>query len=255
MESNVKRILAYQRTFQHYLANEEAGVNVYGAAGNAPSSSTRTTAQATQVTDSRKRSSAKEAMPAPTPKGGARRTSSLRHSKTTPVKTEETSSSSKADVEMTDTPQQGTSQPSSPTTSQKSPSSRQKQPPSPSASQQAAPPYDPAFDRDPLLRTLDLPKMPSDRVMQALLAEPPLSYTAARAKPLETPSDDTGRRAGYAPRTGNSAIAARPSRSFCSVCGYWGKVRCKYGCGDRVCGLLECWRGHEGVCSLAATAY
>src|SRR6202012_143314 len=144
------------------------------------------------------------------------------------------------------------SPPSSPTASQKSPSSRQKAP-SPSASQPPPPTYDPAQDRDPLLRTRDLPKMPSDHVMQALVAEPPLSYTAARAKPLDDPSDEAGSGAGFAMRTGNSMLVAKPGRWFCALCGYWGKMRCKYGCGDRVCGLLECWRGHEAVCSLAAT--
>ncbi|KAJ9609203.1 hypothetical protein H2200_006975 [Cladophialophora chaetospira] len=256
-EPNVKRILAYQRTFQHYLANEEAGVNVYGAAGVVPSSGTRTATQTAQSAqrlnaDSRKRNSAKDAVPSPAPKGGTRRASSLRRSKTAAVKTEEVPNANQADIEMIDAPPQ----PSSPTASQKSPSSRQKQQSaSPSAAHKPPPPYDPALDRDPLLRTLDLPKKPSDRVIQALLAEPPLSYTAARAKPLDAPIDENGTRVGYAMRTGNSALTAKPGRSFCSVCGYWGKVRCKYGCGERVCGLLECWKGHESVCPLAATAY
>jgi zinc finger HIT domain-containing protein 1 len=270
---NVKRILAYQRTFQHYLANEEAGVNVYGsAAGAAASAHAHAAKQGGQPTqqkgagDSRRKSAVTAASTTPVAAqkaGAAKRTSSLRHSKSaTILKTEETvTANSKADVDKADAPPH---QPSSPTTAQKSPTTRQKHPPSPTSTQKAAPapsplplPYDPALDKDPLLKTLDLPKMPSERVMQALLAEPPLSYIAARAKPLDdlsTASDADGPGL-FTRRTGNSSLTAKPARWFCSVCGYWGKVRCKYGCGERVCGLLECWRGHEGVCSLAATAY
>ncbi|OCT53501.1 hypothetical protein CLCR_10454 [Cladophialophora carrionii] len=265
MEPNVKRILAYQRNFQHYLANEEAGVNVYGSAGILPPSSTRVSTQATQspqrpTADSRRRSAVKNAISTPAPKGGARRTSSLRHSKSATVKSEEPTDASKVDVEMTDASSHHQHcLPSSPTRSQQSPSSRQKQQTQPSSSSSApqnpTPAYDPALDRDPLLRNFDLPKMPSERVMQALLAEPPLSYTAARANPLDGPPDQNGTGTAFAMRTGNSTLMAKPERRFCAVCGYWGKVRCKYGCGERVCGLLECWRSHESVCVLAATAY
>ncbi|OQE84977.1 hypothetical protein PENNAL_c0025G04440 [Penicillium nalgiovense] len=38
------------------------------------------------------------------------------------------------------------------------------------------------YDNDPLLRSY-APPVPSDRIMQRLLAEPPLSYNASRAKP------------------------------------------------------------------------
>ena len=260
---NVKRILAYSRTFQHYLANEEAGVNVYGAAGNAPSATVRSniaevvTKPQKPATDSRPRTAAQPAASTPTQKGGTRRTSSLRHSKTAPVKSETALDEDDLDIEMTDTATQ--QQSSSPIASQKSPSSsrqmQQVQPSSPSSTQMRAPLYDPALDHDPLLRTLDLPKMPSERVMQELLAEPPLSYTAARAKPLNQSTGPNGSGTSFIMRTGNSTLTAKPGRWFCAVCGYWGKVRCKYGCGERVCGLLECWKGHEAVCSLAATAY
>src|SRR5271155_3646829 len=53
--------------------------------------------------------------------------------------------------------------------------------------------------------------MPSARVMEALLTEPPLTYNAARAKPVE---DGT------------------PVRYFCAICGYWGKVKCRK-CGEQ----------------------
>lgn len=258
---NVRRILAYSRTFQHYLADEEAGVNVYGSAGNvAPGAATTpgVQAQTGKTADARRRGNEAPAAR----KGGARgRPGSSRLSWTTakatptPVKAEKTSSPPAADVvdDTADAPAPPSttshSQPSSPTTAHKSP--RQKPPTASPSSQPKDPPpapYDPAFDHDPLLLTRDVPKMPSARVMQALLAEPPLSYTAARAKPL-----DTSAPGGV--RVGTNVLVARPQRHFCAVCGYWGKVRCKYGCGERTCGLLECWRGHEGVCSLAAAGY
>ncbi|KAI5308659.1 hypothetical protein KEM55_005174 [Ascosphaera atra] len=78
------------------------------------------------------------------------------------------------------------------------------------------------YDDDPLLRSY-IPAAPSERIMELLLAEPPLSYNAARATIGE--ADD------------------RPVRQFCSICGYWGRVRCLR-CGARSCGL-ECYRIHE----------
>ncbi|KAJ5634424.1 Zinc finger HIT-type [Penicillium herquei] len=76
-------------------------------------------------------------------------------------------------------------------------------------------------DNDPLLRSY-APNMPSDRVIQRLLAEPPLSYNASRAGPPNS---------------------SRLPRHFCCMCGYWGKIRCK-NCHVRTCGL-DCYRVHE----------
>ncbi|KAJ6128958.1 hypothetical protein N7471_010175 [Penicillium samsonianum] len=77
------------------------------------------------------------------------------------------------------------------------------------------------YDNDPLLRSY-APPVPSDRLMQKLLAEPPLSYNASRAKPL---------------------ALGRPGRHFCCMCGYWGKIRCK-SCHLRTCSL-DCYKVHE----------
>jgi zinc finger HIT domain-containing protein 1 len=76
-------------------------------------------------------------------------------------------------------------------------------------------------DNDPLLRSW-APPMPSDGLMQRLLAEPPLSYNASRVKP---------------------SSSARPGRNFCCMCGYWGKIRCK-SCHLRTCSL-DCYKVHE----------
>lgn len=78
-----------------------------------------------------------------------------------------------------------------------------------------------ADDGDPLLRSY-VPTAPSERIMQMLLNEPPLTYSAARVGPPVTTS---------APR------------HFCCMCGYWGKIRCK-NCHLRTCGL-ECYKVHE----------
>ncbi|KAL8654198.1 MAG: hypothetical protein Q9210_001644 [Variospora velana] len=78
--------------------------------------------------------------------------------------------------------------------------------------------------QDPLLKPYT-PETPSEAVMEALLAGPPLSYNAARSAPS----------------------VGKPQRHFCEICGYWGTVKCLR-CGARVCGL-KCKNTHdEGRC-------
>jgi len=72
-----------------------------------------------------------------------------------------------------------------------------------------------------------VPETPSDAELRALLAVPPLTYKQARAGLTE---ED----------------ARYPARIFCSVCGYWGKVRCAK-CGTRVC-ALDCLDLHREEC-------
>ncbi|KAH8704797.1 hypothetical protein BGW36DRAFT_285153 [Talaromyces proteolyticus] len=76
-------------------------------------------------------------------------------------------------------------------------------------------------DSDPLLKSY-IPLPPSDRLMAALLAEPALTYNAARARP---------------------SSSGKPPRYFCTICGYWGKIKCR-NCGVRTCGL-DCYKVHE----------
>jgi len=236
--ANVRRILAYSRTFQHYLADEEAGLAA-GTAGvtNVSESQQSAPAAPQRSGESRRRGGAAIAGgddATPTRAGTPRRTSTRKQAghmpppskSPTPTLVKKEKSKAEAnqdDVEMADAHPGPGGDHAEARSSQDIPHTSH-----------SAPPYDPALDRDPLLRTRDLPKMPSDRVMQILLAEPPLSYNAASAKPVK----ETG--------------LAKPQRWFCCICGYWGKVRCKRGCGERVCGLMECWRGHESVCVLAA---
>lgn len=69
----------------------------------------------------------------------------------------------------------------------------------------------------------DLPAMPTEAEIQALLDAPPLSYNQARSAP---PPPE-----------------APAQRTFCEMCGYWGRVRCMK-CGARVCGM-ECKDSHD----------
>lgn len=80
-----------------------------------------------------------------------------------------------------------------------------------------------AGDTDPLLMSR-VPPLPIDAEMRRLLAAPALSYGEARGNWNET----------------------YPSRVFCEVCGYWGRVRCLK-CGTRVC-ALECLETHREEC-------
>jgi zinc finger HIT domain-containing protein 1 len=88
-----------------------------------------------------------------------------------------------------------------------------------------APPHHPG-DADPLLISR-IPAMPSREDIEKLLAAPPLSYNEARGPWMEE-----DRR--------------KPVRTFCEVCGYWGRVRCTR-CGGKVC-ALECLQVHGEEC-------
>lgn len=78
-------------------------------------------------------------------------------------------------------------------------------------------------DNDALLVSR-VPSMPSDEELRKLLAHPPLSYVEASGTWEEK----------------------YPTRVFCAVCGYWGKVRCMK-CGTRVC-ALDCLETHREEC-------
>src|ERR1700761_2995743 len=60
-----------------------------------------------------------------------------------------------------------------------------------------------------------LPQPPSQQTIEALLKAPPLTYGAAVAGP---------------------PVSFAPTRKFCAMCGYWGKLKCTV-CGTYVCGL------------------
>ena len=191
---NVKRILGYQRTFAHYLADEEAQIaQSGGTSASQPtpslprSSSLRTSTQKSTNTPTKMG-------PPPLPRPGS-------SSAQSPIVKQESSSE---DFHRTDShPQAAASSPSG------------------AVDQIPKTPFD-----DNVLLKSHVPKPPSDKVMAALLAEPPLSYNAARAKP---------------------SSLGHPPVFFCTICGYWGKIKCKK-CGERTCGLMECYAAHDGTC-------
>lgn len=84
------------------------------------------------------------------------------------------------------------------------------------------PPAHPGDD-NPLLASR-VPQPPSDEELRRLLAHPPLTYVEAQG----TWEDKY------------------PRRTFCQVCGYWGRVRCMK-CGTRVC-ALDCLETHREDC-------
>lgn len=81
-------------------------------------------------------------------------------------------------------------------------------------------------DRDPLLMS-HIPPIPSQAELERLITAPPLSYMEARG----ALTDEDLR---------------KPTRSFCEICGYWGRVKCMK-CGTKVC-ALECLRTHQEDC-------
>lgn len=177
MTSNVRRILTYQRTFAHYLADEEALLTQIGG-GN----TVVLPPLPQQKTEGKKKDTTAEASPAPASTTSKRKSTQHHHPPATPSSTT-TTTTTKTSV--------GTE-----------------------------------TGLDQLLTLTDLPKPPTERVMTALLAEPPLTYKAARCTTKQNPSTTT------------------PHRHFCCVCGYWGTVRCRQ-CGDRTCSSRECYSTHH----------
>ncbi|CAK7223920.1 hypothetical protein SBRCBS47491_005371 [Sporothrix bragantina] len=82
------------------------------------------------------------------------------------------------------------------------------------------------LDNDPLLVS-GMPPLPTDDELRGLVQGPALTYVEARA----TYTDDESR---------------YPTRVFCEICGYWGRVKCTK-CGTPVC-ALECLELHREEC-------
>ncbi|KAK5946599.1 hypothetical protein PMZ80_000742 [Knufia obscura] len=254
--SNVKRILGYQRNFAHYLADIEANYpgeshyrlpNAPTAMGPPPTPALARQGSSAMKdsTVNRRRSavrtpltnaSSRPTTPTETPTRGTKRSRQSSRSQSismtdagsspagTPVKKEEPAEESgEKDTAMTEA------------TTASTPTQPESQHPPPGAPNEFEnyPPYPTQWDTDPLLASTagEVPPMPTDRIMQILISEPPLTFTAARAIPL-----DEDKRP--------------PPRRFCGICGYWGKVKCKK-CEEWTCGLMECWRNHEGTCPMA----
>ncbi|KAK3394722.1 hypothetical protein B0H63DRAFT_461773 [Podospora didyma] len=136
------------------------------------------------------------------------------------------------DVEMADAPPDQTSATSTPERDSKeksiSPKGPQSYPPDGTIlpAYQKPPPAAHPSDNDVLLVS-PVPPFPTDDELRALMTAPPLSYLAARAE-------------------WGDAERQYPARTFCDVCGYWGRVRCMK-CGSRVC-ALDCLDMHRQEC-------
>ncbi|KKK22468.1 hypothetical protein AOCH_006100 [Aspergillus ochraceoroseus] len=198
--SNVRRILQSQKTFRNYLDDEEAALAQAAAA----------------PTPAQRPSISKVTKP-----------SSLRRSSTPATATTpglEPSRSKKEPLSRKISAGRAGSSAAPPTKAEKQDGKddeKQEQEQEQEQEQSETQLIKSKHDTDPLLRSY-IPSAPSERIMQALLAEPPLTYNASRAGP---------------PGTG------RAPRHFCCMCGYWGKIRCK-NCHQRTCGL-DCYKIHE----------
>ena len=188
--SNVRRILQSQKTFRNHLDDEEAAIAAGSGGGNGigviqASGSTSAAARGSKasiVATASRRSST----PAAQKKRGSALGTAASTRTPTPAPSQPETGGGEADV-----------------------------------SERKSKLLKTEHDNDPLLRSY-APTMPSDRIMQLLLAEPPLSYNASRAGP---------------------PMSTQLPRYFCCMCGYWGKIRCK-SCHLRTCGL-DCYRVHE----------
>ncbi|PYI12756.1 putative HIT finger domain protein [Aspergillus sclerotiicarbonarius CBS 121057] len=205
--SNVRRILQSQKTFRNYLDDEEASL------------AQQATTQAQQTTSHHRPSIHKITKP----------TSASSRRSSTPL----TITTTAAAVSKPDTSRQRKPPSIAPTSSRAStvttpaettepePETQTPAPDKEDASENTTDLIKSEHDNDPLLRCY-IPSAPSDRIMQALIAEPPLTYNASRAGP---------------------PITRKSPRYFCCMCGYWGKIRCK-NCHLRTCGL-DCYKVHE----------
>ncbi|KAL3452411.1 hypothetical protein BJX65DRAFT_266109 [Aspergillus insuetus] len=185
--SNVRRILQSQKTFRNYLDDEEAALAQAASSTTASTAAQRLSLNKITKSSSSRRSSTPATTPRPDP-------ATARSKKDLPPPASQKPS---ATDNTTSTNQEHDSQ-------------------------------DPGngiiksqHDNDPLLKSY-IPTAPSERIMRALLSEPPLTYNASRAGPQ---------------------VTGKSARKFCCICGYWGKIRCR-NCHQRTCGI-ECYKVHE----------
>lgn len=95
------------------------------------------------------------------------------------------------------------------------------------------------LDDDPLLIS-HVPKVPTDDDLVPLLLAPPLPYPELMARASASGADNDNE------DDDSSTRRKYPMRTFCSVCGYWGKVKC-IKCNTRVC-ALDCLEVHREDC-------
>lgn len=225
---NVRKILASQKTFANHLDDFEAwrrtGEGAAAAVGGSTnhSSSAAGTPAPPAVAAGTGRRAASGAAAAALKKGGAAASSSSAASRSRPgghkKKAPTPAPVADADVTMTDAPAaaEDAQDASAPAETE----SKILRPFANSAAAQHS------EDSNPLLESW-LPPLPTDQELRDLIRAPPLNFNQARG----TWDDDDTR---------------YPTRSFCEVCGYWGRVRCMK-CGTRVC-ALDCLDVHREDC-------
>ncbi|KAI1172442.1 hypothetical protein F4777DRAFT_513991 [Nemania sp. FL0916] len=228
---NVRRILQSQKTFTNHLddyialtAQQEANPSASASASATPAAAAVVAAEGggTERRGSAAESSATTAS-SRRAGGGHRHAPSTASNKKSNNKHD--AKDSTTDIEMRDAPPLQTTddQPQAPRSAILTP--------------YTLPPTHPE-DTNPLLASR-LPTLPSDDELRALLSAAPLSYLEARGTwPWPPASSSTGESQGQQQQY--------PTRVFCAVCGYWGRVRCMK-CGTRVC-ALECLETHREEC-------
>ncbi|KAL3471886.1 hypothetical protein BJX99DRAFT_14735 [Aspergillus californicus] len=193
--SNVRRILQSQKTFRNYLDDEEAAIAQGTSTGTPGTTGSGASARGPLNRITKPSSASRRSLTPATPTTSKQ---PLRSSSRKPSDNANATSQPTPDAEQPDaTPEQSESQ------------------------SQATDIIPSEHDNDPLLKSY-IPSAPSERIMCALLSEPPLTYNASRARP---------------------PITGRSERRFCCICGYWGKIRCR-GCHQRTCGSMKCYETH-----------
>lgn len=238
---NVRKILASQKTFANHLDDFDAWRKTQaeggGAVGSAGQSAVGTPApQAVAVAGAgNKRAAAGGGGPAQKKGGGGGGGASSSRARTAAASSNKNSKKAATpapaadpDVSMTDAPPSGAedAHPEATTATTSAPAPAEKPDSEVLAPFTRFTPTPHPGDADPLLETW-LPPLPADDELRELVGAPALSYHQAKGRW----TDDDRR---------------YPARSFCGVCGYWGRVRC-IKCGTRVC-ALDCLDVHREEC-------
>ncbi|RAK97416.1 putative HIT finger domain protein [Aspergillus ibericus CBS 121593] len=209
--SNVRRILQSQKTFRNYLDDEEASLAQQATTQAQQTTSHRPSVnKITKPTTSSSRRSSTPLTATTTAATTASKPDTSRQRKHPSIAP--TSSRASTVTTLAETTE------AEPETQPQAPAPDKENPTEPTNTTDL---IKSEHDNDPLLKSY-IPSAPSERIMQALVAEPPLTYNASRAGP---------------------PIMRKSPRYFCCMCGYWGKIRCK-NCHLRTCGL-DCYKVHE----------
>ncbi|TPR04612.1 Patched family protein [Aspergillus niger] len=152
--SNVRRILQSQKTFRNYLDDEEAALAQQASTQQTQQTSTSSSHRPsvnkiTKPSSSSRRSSTPLTAPTPKPDTSSRSNRSKQQHQPSTAPTSSRASTDEAEEKEQQNPHELIKS---------------------------------EYDNDPLLKSY-IPSAPSERIMQALLSEPPLTYHASRAGP------------------------------------------------------------------------